>query len=167
VTRVDGHPVACGESSTWRQVALPVPSLPASFSLNDCCKVLDVEYRLDVSYNHICSLYSMSCHMGAKSRLSRRASSRVNKCACAIACDFCKSACAGVDERMRCLNAGEVDMSQNFLQKRTYAKSLKYARDWTCNIKIVTFLSFFFHNCVITPEKMICLFNLCKGKIQN
>jgi hypothetical protein len=49
VSASDGDPVPRGESSMWRQVALPVPSLPASFSLTDNCKVLDVEYRLDVS----------------------------------------------------------------------------------------------------------------------
>jgi len=51
VTEVEGSAVTCGESSTWQQVPLRVPSLPASFSLTDCCKVLDVEYRLDVSPN--------------------------------------------------------------------------------------------------------------------
>ncbi|XP_059479292.1 uncharacterized protein LOC132198958 isoform X2 [Neocloeon triangulifer] len=47
VSQVAKGAVRCGESRSWVDVPLQVPSLPASFSLTDCCKVLDVEYRLD------------------------------------------------------------------------------------------------------------------------
>ncbi|CAB3365289.1 Hypothetical predicted protein [Cloeon dipterum] len=47
VTHVEQGTVLCGESRSWFEVPMLVPSLPASFSLTDCCKVLDVEYRLD------------------------------------------------------------------------------------------------------------------------
>lgn len=53
VSATEGDPVPCGESTIWRQVPLPVPSLPASFSLTENCKILDVEYRLDVSINNL------------------------------------------------------------------------------------------------------------------
>ena len=41
--------VVCGVSETWDSVPISVPSLPASYHVTENCKVLGVEYRVDVS----------------------------------------------------------------------------------------------------------------------
>jgi hypothetical protein len=41
--------VACGESDTWDRVPVPVPPLPPTSKLENFCKLMEIEYRLDVS----------------------------------------------------------------------------------------------------------------------
>lgn len=41
--------VSCGESDTWDAVPINVPPLPPTSRLENFCKLMDIEYRLDVS----------------------------------------------------------------------------------------------------------------------
>jgi hypothetical protein len=41
--------VACGESDTWDRVPVTVPPLPPTSKLENFCKLMEIEYRLDVS----------------------------------------------------------------------------------------------------------------------
>jgi hypothetical protein len=45
--------VACGESDTWDRVPLTVPPLPPSSKLENFCKLMDIEYHLDVSISAV------------------------------------------------------------------------------------------------------------------
>jgi hypothetical protein len=41
--------VACSESDTWDGVPITVPPLPPTSKLENFCKLMEIEYRLDVS----------------------------------------------------------------------------------------------------------------------
>jgi len=49
ISQVYRGKVACGESDTWDGVPLPVPPLPPTSKLDDFCKLMEIEYHLDVS----------------------------------------------------------------------------------------------------------------------
>jgi len=45
--------VACGESDTWDGVPLTVPPLPPTSKLDDFCKLMEIDYHLDVSISTV------------------------------------------------------------------------------------------------------------------
>jgi len=53
ISQVYRGKVACGESDTWDWVPLPVPPLPPTSKLEDFCKLIEIEYHLDVSISAV------------------------------------------------------------------------------------------------------------------
>ena len=49
ISQVYRGKVACGESDTWDAVPLTVPPLPPTSKLENFCKLIEIEYHLDVS----------------------------------------------------------------------------------------------------------------------
>ncbi|XP_063220033.1 uncharacterized protein LOC134529626 [Bacillus rossius redtenbacheri] len=47
VSEVQRGAVPSGESDTWCRVPLPVPPVPPTTRFTNCCKLMDIEYRLD------------------------------------------------------------------------------------------------------------------------
>jgi len=53
ISQVYRGKVACGESDTWDRVPLTVPPLPPTSKLDDFCKLIEIEYHLDVSISAV------------------------------------------------------------------------------------------------------------------
>ena len=53
ISQVYRGKVACGESDTWDGVPLTVPPLPPTTKLEDFCKLMEIEYHLDVSISAV------------------------------------------------------------------------------------------------------------------
>jgi hypothetical protein len=53
ISQVYRGKVACGESDTWDGVPLTVPPLPPTTKLENFCKLMEIEYHLDVSISAV------------------------------------------------------------------------------------------------------------------
>jgi hypothetical protein len=53
ISQVYREKVECGESDTWDGVPLTVPPLPPTSKLDDFCKLMEIEYHLDVSISAV------------------------------------------------------------------------------------------------------------------
>jgi hypothetical protein len=53
ISQVYRGKVACGESELWDGVPLTVPPLPPSSKLEEFCKLMDIDYHLDVSISAV------------------------------------------------------------------------------------------------------------------
>ncbi|CAG2069023.1 unnamed protein product, partial [Timema podura] len=47
VSEASRGPVPSGESDTWYRVRLPVPSIPPTSKFTNCCKLMDIDYKLN------------------------------------------------------------------------------------------------------------------------